>query len=305
MKKGTRRALWLGIAGAALFALFVVWSFQTYLAGGAAVGEPLPRFVLYTLEGEPVTLDRWRGTPVILRLSSVGCTACADDFELLDALQADLGGEALVVAVQVGDTAAGVRGALRGRTVGAPVLLDPAGEAANALGLRFVPGVYFVTSRGTLSSVATTELSRIDIASHVRLMLAGGPDMNAKIKWVSQKLRCRECEGRSIWESDAATSIEMRQEVHRLLLAGMRPEEILAEFERRYGEWILMAPRARGFSALVWALPLVAVGGGLLAWGRLLARSRRVRREAVGAVEARVDEAEREELVRRIDEYLS
>ena len=304
MSTGKRRALWAWIAGVALFCFFLLWAFRAHLVGGAVVGEPLPGFVLYTLEGEPVSLESWRGKPLVLRLSSVGCTACADDFALLERLQSELGEEAVVVAVQVGDTAAGVRAALRGRQVKVPVLLDPAGDAANALGLRFVPGVYFVTSRGTLSSAATTELSRIDVASHVRLMLAGGPDLADEVKRVSQKIRCRECEGRSIWESDAPTSIEMRRQVRDLLLAGMRGEEILAAFERQYGEWILLAPPVRGIAAMVWVLPAVAVGGGFLAWGRFLARSKKLQQAAADQGEEAADDAERAELVRRIDEYL-
>lgn len=303
MNKVTRRGLWLGAT--ALFLLFLFWSFQSFMTGGVAVGDPLPQSVLYTLDGEAVSPDVWRGKGLILRLSSVGCTSCADDFELLDEWQALLGDDVAIVAVQVGDTAAGVRAALRGRQVGVPILLDPEGRVADALGLRFVPGVYFVTSRGTLSSVATVDLNRVDVPSHVRLMLAGGPNINDEIKRLSSQLRCRECEGRSIWESDAPTSLEMRQQVRDALLAGMRGEQVLAAFEEQYGEWILMAPPARGFTALVWALPLVALGGGLVAWGRLLARAKRADKVKDDASAGLVDEATRKELSRRIDEYWS
>lgn len=300
-----RRAFWIGAAGAGLFLLFLALSLRLFVAGGIGVGDPLPEFVLYTLDGEAVTPESWRGRPVVLRFSSAGCTACADDFELLGALQAELGQQALVAAVQVGDTPAAVRAALRGRQVHVPVYLDPAGEAARALGLRFVPGVYFVTSRGTLSSAAAAELSRVDLATHIPLMLAGGPDLLDQLKRVSQMIRCRECEGRSIWESDAPTSLELREQVWELLLAGMRGEEILAAFAEQYGEWILMAPPARGFSALVWALPGAALAGGLVAWGRLLARSRRARRSGEAPSGAPASEQEREELLQQIDEYLS
>ena len=303
MTKATRRSLWIGAT--ALFFAFLIWSFQSFLTGGVAVGDPVPQWVLHTLDGERVSPDIWRGRGLILRLSSVGCTSCADDFELLDEWQALLGDDVVLVAVQVGDTAAGVRGALRGRQVNVPILLDPEGRVADALGLRFVPGVYFITSRGTLSSVSTTEITRTDVPSHVRLMLAGGPNINEEIKQISTQLRCRECEGRSIWESDAPTSIEMREQVRAGLLAGMRADQVLAEFEKQYGEWILMAPPVRGFTALVWVLPLVALGGGFALWGRLLARSRKAQRTDAETSVPSVDEATRKELSRRIEEYWS
>ena len=211
----------------------------------------------------------------------------------------------VIAAVQVGDSAGGVRGALRGRQVNVPILLDPEGRLADALGLRFVPGVYFITSRGTLSSVATTEITRTDVPAHVRLMLAGGPNINEEIKQISTQLRCRECEGRSIWESDVPTSIEMREQVRDGLLAGMRADQVLAAFEEQYGEWILMAPPVRGFTALVWALPLVALGGGFVVWGRLFAGSRKGQRTGEDASVSPVDDATRKELSRRIEEYWS
>lgn len=303
MRPVARRSLW--VAASLVFLAFLFWSFQTYLVGGVGVGEPVPDLAFFSLDGQPVTLSSWRGKGVILRLSSVGCTSCVDDFELLDQWQAVLGDDVVVAAVQVGDTAASVRAALGGRRVGVPVLLDPEGHAAAALGLRFVPGVYFITRRGTLSSVATTEITRVDVPGHVQLMLLGGPNIQQEIKRIATQIRCRECEGRSIWESDAPTSIAMREEVRQALLSGLRAEEVLAAFEERYGEWILMAPPARGFYALVWALPAVALGGGLALWGRLLARSRRARGREEEFLEAVVDEATRRELGRRIDEYWS
>ncbi len=110
-----RRAFWIGAAGAGLFLLFLALSLRLFVAGGIGVGDPLPEFVLYTLDGEAVTPESWRGRPAVLSVFLAGCTACADDFELLGALQAELGQQALVAAVQVGDTPAAVRAALRGR----------------------------------------------------------------------------------------------------------------------------------------------------------------------------------------------
>src|SRR5690606_40219448 len=137
------------------------------------------------------------------------------DFDLLDEWQAVLGDEVEGAAVQVGDTAASVRAALGGRRVGVPVLLDPEGHAAAALGLRFVPGVYFITRRGTLSSVATTEITRVDVPGHVQLVLLGRPNIQQEIKLLATQTRCRERERRTIWESEAPTSTETREEVLR------------------------------------------------------------------------------------------
>ena len=165
--------------------------------------------------------------------------------------------------------------------------------------------MYFVTSRGTLSSAAAAELSRVDLATHIPLMLAGGPDLLDQLKRVSQMIRCRECEGRSIWESDAPTSLELREQVRELLLAGMRGEEILAAFAEQYGEWILMAPPARGFSAP--GVGAARRGLGRRAGGLGAAPGPFPAGPPLGEAPSGVpaSEQEREELLQQIDEYLS
>ena len=48
------------------------------------------------------------------------------------------------------------------------------------------------------------------------------------------------------------------------LAAGESPEAIKAYFVERYGEWILLAPKREGFNLLVWVLPFLGMGGGVL-----------------------------------------
>jgi cytochrome c-type biogenesis protein CcmH/NrfF len=74
---------------------------------------------------------------------------------------------------------------------------------------------------------------------------------------------------------------QMRGVVRERLGQGETPEQILAYFVSRYGEWILLAPPQRGFTLLVWLLPAAGVvaGFGALAlafrrWLKVGARSR-------------------------------
>jgi cytochrome c-type biogenesis protein CcmH len=64
--------------------------------------------------------------------------------------------------------------------------------------------------------------------------------------------------------SEAAETI--RKEVHEMVAAGKSRDEILDYYVSRYGERILATPRPRGFNALVYILPWVAliVGAWLL-----------------------------------------
>lgn len=86
---------------------------------------------------------------------------------------------------------------------------------------------------------------------------------------VASGLRCPVCRNQSIVESNAELSREMHSVVRDKLAAGETPEQIEAYFVSRYGEWILLRPKARGINLLVYGLPLVA-----LVLGFFLARNR-------------------------------
>jgi cytochrome c-type biogenesis protein CcmH len=91
---------------------------------------------------------------------------------------------------------------------------------------------------------------------------------------ISHRLRCPVCQGLSIEESNADTSVAMKTRVRELVTLGYSAEQICAYFVDRYGAWILLDPPKTGVNWLVWAGPgvLVLIGG--------LAIASRVRRTA-------------------------
>jgi cytochrome c-type biogenesis protein CcmH len=86
---------------------------------------------------------------------------------------------------------------------------------------------------------------------------------------VASGLRCPVCRNQSIVESNAELSREMHAVVRDRLAAGETPAEVEAYFVSRYGEWILLKPKARGINLLVYGLPIV-----VLVLGFFLARNR-------------------------------
>jgi cytochrome c-type biogenesis protein CcmH len=89
--------------------------------------------------------------------------------------------------------------------------------------------------------------------------------LEARTSALASQLRCPVCQGESIQDSPSALAQEMRALVRDQLAAGRTPDEVKAYFVARYGEWILLEPRARGINLVVYLAPfLVIVGGGLL-----------------------------------------
>lgn len=80
---------------------------------------------------------------------------------------------------------------------------------------------------------------------------------------IDARIRCPSCDGISVADSSAGTAVEIRAVVAREVRAGRSDQQIVAGIVARYGPSIELQPPKQGLVALVWILPLVALGGGL------------------------------------------
>ncbi len=84
---------------------------------------------------------------------------------------------------------------------------------------------------------------------------------------LASELRCPVCQGNSIQDSPSELAQQMRDVIRDQLRSGKTPAEVRAYFVDKYGEWILLAPRAEGLNLIVYLVPFVAVLlGGLVVW---------------------------------------
>ena len=91
--------------------------------------------------------------------------------------------------------------------------------------------------------------------------------LEARTKEVASVLRCPVCQGLSIQDSPSELSLQMKDVVRQQLSEGKSPEEVKAYFVSKYGEWILLEPKASGANLLVYLLPIALVlGGGVFIW---------------------------------------
>ena len=87
--------------------------------------------------------------------------------------------------------------------------------------------------------------------------------LEAKTSAVAAQLRCPVCQGLSIQDSPSELSLQMRSLVRDQLKAGKSPDEVKAYFVSKYGEWILLEPKAKGFNLLVYIAPILLVASGI------------------------------------------
>jgi len=86
-----------------------------------------------------------------------------------------------------------------------------------------------------------------------------GDALDQRSHEIAGLLRCPVCQGLAIADSPSEMAINMKGQVRELLSRGFTEEQILAYFERSYGQFVLLKPKFRGVNSLVWTLPIFAL----------------------------------------------
>jgi cytochrome c-type biogenesis protein CcmH len=117
---------------------------------------------------------------------------------------------------------------------------------------------------------------------------------------IASELRCVVCQNLSVADSPSEMARQMRDLIRERLAAGDRPAEVKAYFVQRYGDWVLLAPPARGLNLLLWLAPFGAVAIGLVVVATLTSRWRRRARREPSPIPT-VGQAERDRLAAELE----
>ena len=99
----------------------------------------------------------------------------------------------------------------------------------------------------------------VAIALAVVLWPNGDQSPAARAHTLETELKCPECQGLSVAESQAPTSRAIRADIKRRIARGQSDAEIRQAYVDDYGESILLSPRDSGISLIVWVLPVVVL----------------------------------------------
>jgi len=117
------------------------------------------------------------------------------------------------------------------------------------------------------------------------------PALEARARALSQELRCLVCQNQSIDDSNAELARDLRILVRERLAAGDTDAAVLAFAEARYGEFVLLRPRLKPHTLLLWLTPLLLLAGAGVFLYRARSRTRAPQPVPLSAAEQqRLDE---------------
>ncbi|MCF3642585.1 cytochrome c-type biogenesis protein CcmH [Rhizobium sp. TRM95111] len=118
------------------------------------------------------------------------------------------------------------------------------------------------------------------------------PALEARARTLSAELRCMVCQNQSIDDSNAELARDLRLLVRERLKNGDSDAAVIDYVVSRYGEFVLLNPRLRGETLLLWGAPALLLVCGAAAMALFM------RRRAGGAVGAPLSTEEQAELDR-------
>jgi cytochrome c-type biogenesis protein CcmH len=106
---------------------------------------------------------------------------------------------------------------------------------------------------------------------------AEDPQLEARVRALSEELRCLVCQNQTLADSNAPLAEDLRREVREKMRAGMSNQAIIEFLVSRYGDFVLYRPPFKATTALLWAGPfLLLAAGGAVLYLNLARRRRRI-----------------------------
>ncbi len=121
------------------------------------------------------------------------------------------------------------------------------------------------------------------------------PALEVRARALSAELRCMVCQNQSIDDSNADLAKDLRLLVRERLTDGDTDEQVLNYIVSRYGEFVLLKPRLRVRTVLLWGAPIMLIVAGGIS---LLVFARRRAGKPTGSRLTAEEQARLDELLR-------
>ncbi len=113
-------------------------------------------------------------------------------------------------------------------------------------------------ARKVIAAIVTVCLAAIVVVG----LVLGDARPEDRVASLGAAIKCPVCQGEAIIDSPSETAAAMMDVVREKVAAGETDQQIIAYFQARFGEGILLDPPLAGSTLLVWLLPILALVGG-------------------------------------------
>jgi cytochrome c biogenesis protein CcmG/thiol:disulfide interchange protein DsbE len=134
-----------------LFIFYSAFGTDPHAVPFKLAGQPAPAFKLLRLDtGETVTLDQFKGRPIVLNFWASWCGPCKMEHPVLEWGARRYQNDAVFLGVLFEDTEDNAKQFLRQHGHSFPQLLDPSSRMPVDYGVTGVPETYFIDRAGTI-----------------------------------------------------------------------------------------------------------------------------------------------------------
>src|SRR6266498_3472069 len=102
------------------------------------------------------------------------------------------------------------------------------------------------------------------------------PQIAARMKNLTEQLRCLVCQNETLADSRADLAEDLRKEIREQMKQGKSDQEIIAFLTQRYGDFVLYNPPVKATTYLLWFGPFVLLIGGTFLLYKYLGQRRRM-----------------------------
>jgi cytochrome c-type biogenesis protein CcmH len=116
-------------------------------------------------------------------------------------------------------------------------------------------------------------LGAVVLVAVIVLVIGSQPDnsAHARAERLQHQLACPECQGESVFDSNAVSARAIRDDIPKRIAAGESDAQIRAAYVAKYDVRILTTPSNSGINVFIWLIPILAlllgaVGLGVALW---------------------------------------
>jgi peroxiredoxin len=121
---------------------------------GPTVGAPGIPFELRTLDGKAISLESFRGKPLVLNFFASWCDPCREEMPLINELAAQSGNKGYsVLAIAVEDSRAAVTEYAKESKLTLPIVLDLNSTVKRAYRIFGPPATFFIDRQGIIRDI--------------------------------------------------------------------------------------------------------------------------------------------------------